>query len=66
MTSRKALIQSLLQAAKADGELTVRAHRYALRQFGIYKRANGDVTDLEFRLGYEAAVSRYVNNLANW
>ena len=66
MKTRKELIKSLLQAAKTDGELTVRAHSYALRQFRIYKRANGDVTDLEFRFGYEADVSRYVNNSANW
>jgi hypothetical protein len=65
---RKFLVKCLLRGARQepDAELSVRAHRYALRELARARRANGDVSDAEYFDGYHALVKHYVNNLANW
>lgn len=43
-----------------------RAHRYAMRKLREQERANGQLSNLEWALGYEALVSYYVNNSWMW
>jgi hypothetical protein len=66
VSGRKRRVAFLLKIAKKDSELTVRAHRYALRQLALARRANGEISDIEYFAGYHALVKHYVNNLANW
>jgi len=43
-----------------------RAHRYAMRKLREQERANGELTNYEWALAYEALVSYYVNNSWMW
>ncbi len=45
---------------------SARAHRYAIRKLREQERANGELSNLEWALGYEALVSYYFNNSWMW